>query len=406
MSKSMTDTDAHKTDRTDGIIVPLSEKDLDLLQWLGEWTPEIHRLAWNRRRQWPPGFRGVADTTVYSRHMEQWEAEKSVPPDKRDRSRLRKLIAYDLAEGTWTCARLTVRGRCALKLYGRPVPNQFDSHCIDIFDDVLLTPAMNRHTRSFDPHAYGWGKRPGEELPDTAEVWRLMLQEYNEDDYRGSGTLNGASARCTIATGSRYLNGSMREHDRYVSISVTDADGTEICDIALSTEGLTELLVSMTSVPVTVDSYWGKDGMRRMQPVPPPVSITDRINNRLQAVTNTQEQRLQAIIDEIALIPDRKLGKKAKSQLLQALQIAKDNCKSGVQFVATQAVEEVQIAAESIMALAAERVAGSEYAPLLTMANAEVRGLLTGPDKDVGDEPIALLPDSLDDLGEDASPEG
>ena len=99
----------------DPIPVPLRAVHLDLLQWFGEWTPEVHRADWQKRRRWPPGWRYLADQSVY--HAKQPPPEVCAPHPKQNHALVRYLLQYGLIEGSWRrIFRLTMRGRCALKL--------------------------------------------------------------------------------------------------------------------------------------------------------------------------------------------------------------------------------------------------------------------------------------------------
>jgi hypothetical protein len=314
-------------------LVPLSPDDFAMLEWLAAWTPEVHQSSWTNRRRWPPGFREVADTSVHQRSEigDAIKARLAWPPCKDGRRIVARLLAYRLAEGTWGCARLTPRGRAALKLDGRLCPDAFESHAANVFDDVPL----------IDPTG-----------PDNEDAWREMLVEYRDNDYRGRHTLTGATASlCPTSSTGTNLNGSIRGHNRFLTFCVRNAAHQEILRLNLSFEGLAELLTSHMETPITLDRYIGADGMPRSEPAPPPVSASARMVERLSAVEDVREARILEIRQKIA---GANIGKRLQEELLRDLDFAASS-ESGRAFAVQQAVEELSVAVESAMVIAAER---------------------------------------------------
>ena len=81
------------------------------------------------------------------------------------------------------------------------------------------------------------------------------------------------------------------------------------------------------------------------------------------------------------------MGKRAKAELLQMLQICEDNADGAYAFATTQAIEEVSTAVESMMSVASERLAlhgTGEMGPLLGAGG--VIGLLSQRDEPEPDE--------------------
>lgn len=344
--------------KTDPIMVPLSDEDLTLLAWLGAWTPEVHRADWPTRRAWPPGFREVVDLGV--RHYKDEEAvaaRLAASPNRGDWKRMWDLLAYRLVEGTRGCCRLTSRGRAALKLAGREVPDRFESHAPEVFDPAWLAPAPLPEGESSDH--------------DDAAVWREMLTEYWEDDYQGRHTLTKARAALLLGTSTgAYLNGSMRTHHRVLSLHVENNDGREILEASLSLEQLADLLTSSGHVPITLFRYRGIDGMSRCEPAPPPVSARRRMMERLDAAEETQEGVLRKII---AKVEAANIGKRLQVDLLGDLAVALTNGRSNRAYVVTQAVNEVSMVIEGALTIAGERLAlegKSEKLPQVGVARA------------------------------------
>lgn len=316
------------------VLVPISPEDLALLQWFADWSPKVHHADWRLRRAWPPGFREVADLSTsdpmeYARQQDRLAA----PPERLARRRVRDvLLPYRLVEGTPTCARLTARGRAALKLADRNLPTRFSSHAPDVFDDVPLTVLHYQ---------------------DNVDGWQAMLTEYQEDDYRGRHTLTAATATLsTVSSTGTFLNGSIREHHRFLRLSLQNAAHQMVGEAYLSFEGLAELLTSSGSVPVTLASYLGSDGVRRSEPAPPPISAHRRMLERLDQSEEGQAALLTSIL---AKIRGGNIPVKLKQQLVQDLERAVQCGRDNEAFVVQQAIEEVSVAVESLSILAQDR---------------------------------------------------
>jgi len=362
--------------------VPLYRGDITVLSWYAAWKPEVHEAHWDVRRAWPAGFRYMEDLScpgsrcgqTVERAEERMQDGPLIKGDTRHRRNgargsLHRLLEYRMIEGhTSQACRLTARGRAALKIRGLDCPDFFESHCPEIFDDHNLLPILGRNVH-IDMMDRVMSRLPpeykvdhDEPLPDNKTTWELMLREYSEDDYRGSGTLTKASAGLRIcSTTGRYLNGSLRNHHQYVSMTVQTETGHRVVECALSLEGLADLLVSQSDVPITVDYYTGQDGMSRSEPAPPPVSVTRRMRERIAR----GNQDIQGWIDKAALLVEgTKMGKKAAAEILHLLSLAKRDADGHGAFAAQQAMEEISSVAESMMTVMGDR-AGQGSAGLL-----------------------------------------
>jgi len=355
--------------------IPLNRNDLEVLSWYAAWTPEIHQADWPSRRQWQPGFRYMEDLSNpgwagHKNSIENSEALASAgpvlngesPTGKRVIARsyvLPKLLAYGLVEGCLSRAcRLTARGRAALLFHGWPCPDVFESHCPEIFDAHSLKPikGINVHIDIQDETMGRIGPEykieHGRPLPDNKTTWGIMLTEYQEDGYRGRGTLTGSTAGLRVTTGNgMYLNGSLREHRQVLSLTVSDAYERQVLDVALSFEQLADLLVSQGDVPVTLNYFVGKDGMAYSRPAPPPVSVSRRMQERISRGTQDLLNRIARIRTAV----DGKMGKKLQSEVTGLLDLVERDAKGLGSFSAEQAMEEMSALAESLMTVVADR---------------------------------------------------
>ena len=369
----------------DDILVPLNKNDLTVLAWFAEWTPEIHKAAWGYRRRWPPGYRAIADVSTHNhKKHEKARADKSFPPvlvgEETDRfggggptaptlakgRYIPKLLTYGMLEGTWNCARLTGRGRAALKLNGRDCPDFFESHDGGtIFDDHDLLPQKGINIKiNFDdttmgriPEVYKETGYKGH-LPDDETTWRIWLAEYQDKDYMGWSSNNRCAARLSVTSGQRPLNGSLRLHTRYPTLHVEDGDGRTVVELAMSFEQLAEILVGQGSTPVTLDYYWDRDGMQQQNRVPPPVSISRRVKERVKRGA----QDAHGWINEAAeLLNKAKMGKKAKAEIIDKLGLAIRDTGGLGAFAAQQALEEVSMVGESMLTIMSERIGANPH---------------------------------------------
>lgn len=357
------------------VLVPLQPQHLDMLEWFGQWTPEVHRVLWEVRRSWPPGYRGVSDLSVhYQDKIDKAVRLMTAPPPscfKVGPSRTLDLLRYELVEGYPGCARLTPRGRAALKHHGRACPDAFVSHAPDVFDAVPLLPVALRGM-------YQPGDRnclvDGTQLPDTPESWAAMLAEYREGDYRGRNTITRATASLVVGSSTgMVLNGSIRMHHRLVTVAVSNNAGDHVCEFSLSFEQLADLLTSNSSVPVTLGTHIGRDGMLREEPPPPFVTATQRMQARLEQGTNRTTAQVRAVM---AKVEASTLGVKAKADLLHDLQVVLNCGDSGHAYAVQQATDEMSQAVESLFTLALDRAELSGAGPLALKVAEKTRALL------------------------------
>ncbi len=349
------------------ILIELDDGHLDLLAWFAAWTPGVHWADAEHRRAWPPGFRELEDLSVSWRGSDEWkEAHKAlaVPPDtKRDGGRVRTLLEWRMVEGVRSCARLTPRGRAALRLAGRDCVDRFASHCPEVFDDVPLTPVVLHNEWEAGGKT---AEKAGDPLPDEEASWRRMLVEYHEADYQGRHTLTRAGASLTrFSSNGTWLNGSVRQHHSGLLLEVRSETRQPVLRAEMSLEGFTDLLTSNSQVPITINFYVGDDGMPRSEPAPPPVSPTRRMRERLQKSEHRQDELIAGLEAKVrALMEGKKLSKKAAEDLLHDLRIVRDNGDSNRAFVVDQAVDEMSVAVESLLTITGERVrlAGGESA--------------------------------------------
>ena len=306
--------------------ITLSENALNILEWLGEWTVEIHKAVWGIRKRWEPGFREIGDNDGY-RGREKAVAELSLcnVPSVRHVV-LEELLPHRLVEGVYRCCRLTPRGRAALLLNGRKCPDVFVSHCDTIFDDVSLLPTEGV------PNSWG-----GVKGPDTMETWVKALLNLKESIYGTLSSEHTAPVQMSRLNGITNLNGVLRESDRCIRLEVRSS-ATSVCEILLSSAQLTDMLTSNMPIPCTLAGFAGKNGMWYEEPATPPISASDRMKARLAM----SEAKVDETISEIySMVQEAKLGKKAKTDILHTLSVLARNSDANRGFVVQQALEEV-----------------------------------------------------------------
>jgi len=325
------------------------------LDALAAWTPAVHHADWMARRAWPPGFRQVADNSVYdSKHEPEDErAARALPRPLRKLywALAEHLLAYRLIDGVRSCARLTPRGRAALKDAGRPCPDAFVSHCTDIFDDVPLVAP---------------------ELADGPDIWRNAVREAKDHaEYGMASTCSRAAVTVTVPSGERSLNGSLREHGRWVQFSVRTNDHLNICEFALSFEQFAEMLVHRGEVTATVDRYVDANGMLRTEPAPRPISAYDRMQARIENHRDEQAVRIEQAMD---IVRSAKMGKKAQEDILHALATARRLGTANAAYVAQQTLEEISAVVEGAQILLAEKTGGADRPALAAAPDSDVLG--------------------------------
>jgi hypothetical protein len=181
---------------------------------------------------------------------------------------------------------------------------------------------------------------------DAEQSTQHGLHDYNNwsDLERSRSTIS-----LTITSGQRYLNGSMSEHQHYVTIEVHNPDGRTIARIALSPEQFASFLIGRSSVPCTLDHYWmiDENAVALRERVFNPDSILDRMRQRLNDSISEQDKDLTAIIKSLSENVGKPIGKKAMEELIKSLQLVAERRKNNTTFVVEQAMEEGSQLAET-----------------------------------------------------------
>jgi hypothetical protein len=255
------------------------------------------------------------------------------------------------------------------------------SHAPNVFDNVDLRPRVTKGIFEFCGRE-DREMRVGTLLPDEETSWRLMLREYKEDDQRvrGMPLLHRAQARMSICDGERALHGSLRMHRRYVHVTIENAAGKDVCEFAVSLEGLTDLLVSNMAVPVTLDHYFDHEGMLQSEPALPPTSISDRMQARMEQTDSDRDARVKELEEQLRAL---KVSDKKKTELLKRLELIAGMERSNLAFRVQQAAEEVGSLVDGAMTIVSERMGqGLGTRPLAGLLDASVQGLPAPDPKD------------------------
>jgi hypothetical protein len=154
----------------------------------------------------------------------------------------------------------------------------------------------------------------------------------------------------TQPSGHCALWGSNRLHHRYVEFTVCDADGRTLVEAGMSFEQFADMLTGPHDVPCTLGGYAGEDGMPLDAPAPDPVSIRDRLRERVRARGERAVERINKLLDGERTLP---------KWIQQELAHIRDMVPQDVEFAAQQAEEELSAAAESALTVASGRIAAA-----------------------------------------------
>lgn len=311
---------------------------LDLLEYLGSWVRGQGPDAECTKR-WPPGWRYVPDLSVRrSDKPEQLPYEQALrkvglsdASIQNLRRYLWELAARGFVSGSWAGNwRLTSRGAAFLRLAGRKAPDKFPGD--GPWKDVELLP----------------------EDGCEADFQDLVRPEDPFQVMSNQGTVRCPTIRLTQPSGLRALWGSGRKHHRWLELTVENAAGKRVCEAVLSFEAFAEMLTGPSAIPCTLDYWVDDEGMPRASPAPDPVSVRDRMLQRMQASSDRLAAGIQKILDS---------GKKLPAWLERDLTILASHADTNMVFAAEQAEEELLAVAESVLVVARERVSMASQSP-------------------------------------------
>ena len=217
---------------------------------------------------------------------------------------------------------------------------------------------------------------------------RKSTEEGCSRDYENWSDIEKSQSHITItiASGCRYLNGSMAEHQHFVNLEVTGPDGRLLVRVGMSPEQFAAAISTRSLVPCTLDTYWskGEGAVRLRERVKTPESIIDRMRQRLRGSIGKQDGDLKAIVDTLAERKGKPLGKKDQDELVRALKNVLERRVGSTAFVVEQAMEEGSKLAETatLKVLMAQATTGSALKTIQSLTKSFGQNLLPAPKKD------------------------
>lgn len=186
--------------------------------------------------------------------------------------------------------------------------------------------------------------------PDLDPLKNTSSAYHNRNEFEIDKS--DSTIRISVPSGYRYLNGSIVEHNKYISINITTPDSRHYCELSLTFDQFATALVSSSEVPCTIDRYWGvnKDSVMLREVVKPPLSIKERMEQRLDDRLKEFESKLADLQTKLEnKINDNKpLTKTQIKDLNQELCFLKGCITSNRNFTIEQSLREVASITEQI----------------------------------------------------------
>jgi len=185
-------------------------------------------------------------------------------------------------------------------------------------------------------------KHPGTDAVDGAKDG-LHSQSDSFDIDRSRSTVFIGMSSC--GPPGMALNGSKVHHHHVVSISISNPDGRQICDITMSPEQFAMALVGNSHTPCTLGRYWSitDDSVMLTERVREPESIRKRMEKRLKHRLKEQTDALRKVVEEMATQAES--GKPARKTMLRdfAERVARaaEYTAANAAFTVDQAQEEI-----------------------------------------------------------------
>ena len=225
--------------------------------------------------------------------------------------------------------------------------------------------------------------RAGKPVDERHEGTDARKDNFHGRDYKNwsDGERSRSSVCMSRCSGTRYLNGSLAEHQHYMSLTVCGPDGRTLVEINMTMDQLASMLVSNTLVPVTLNHYWSlsDDSVSLTERVYTPDSILDRMRQRLKDSMGNQETEFAALLKDLKgrVKPP---GIVELREIIRTLEGIYASRRSNTAFIVEQAVEEGSQLTESAMArvLLAQACGGDLTDAVKSIANSfKAAALLT-----------------------------
>lgn len=201
-----------------------------------------------------------------------------------------------------------------------------------------VAEAKRSQVHDHEQHCY-----PGTDTQDP----KLDSSKYKIHKNRNQYDLDKSESTIGIhvASGNRYLNGSMVKHHHYVRIEFNTPDGRRYGEVCLTFDQFASALVSNSSTPCTWDNYWGieKDSILLREVVHKPQSIDERMAERLNDRLNSINERfdaLQAKLDE-KIESGKAMSKTNLAEVRRELDLLRSALQENRNFTVEQSREEV-----------------------------------------------------------------
>lgn len=139
-----------------------------------------------------------------------------------------------------------------------------------------------------------------------------------------------------------WLNGALCPQHNYIHLQIDDPEGKRLCEIAMTFDQFTHMLVSNMSTLCTLLHYRDKDGEYKEEKVEPVESVSKRMTKRMGKVHEELSNRVNDLYQDVyEMVNSGKAGKTKLKELLQEIKCFKDSFISNQNFTLQQGQEEL-----------------------------------------------------------------